>query len=481
MGKEKSRGGRDNQKPTFGSFPDVVSDEGQKASMLASAFFGEPIPWQQLVLDVMCDRYDDGNYISRTIANFVSRQNGKSWSIRARVVYGLIVYGERILYTCHNGDTANTMFEEICSIFEDDDNPELKNLVDHIYHANGKEAIYLKNGGKLLVRTRNAKLSRGQTFDVIIYDECQCMDGTQQSASLPTINTSPNPQVIYAGTPPGPEDDGSVAYGIRDGAMSGTSKTALLEWSVPDVGDRNDKSRWWASNPSMGYLIHESTIETAAENKGISDEDFAREYLGWWAPRPVSCELAIDAGAWKATGVKSIGDVKGVKQALGLKFSPDGSRYALAGAVMDKSGCIYAELVESGNTGGGTKALAATVAKMATSCACCYVDGQNAADSFCGNAEDAKAPRNYVIRAKTSHVIAAAGMLVDALDGKRIFHASNANQAELDESARVATKRQIGRSGWGFGGSSTAIEALAMAAFGVKTCRRNPNRRQEIL
>ena len=450
--------------------------------MLASAFFGEPIPWQQLVLDVMCDRYDDGNYISRTIANFVSRQNGKSWSIRARVVYGLIVYGERILYTCHNGDTANTMFEEICSIFEDDDNPELKDLVDHIYHANGKEAIYLKNGGKLLVRTRNAKLSRGQTFDVIIYDECQCMDGTQQSASLPTINTSENPQVIYAGTPPGPEDDGSVAYGIRDGAMSGTSKTALLEWSVPEIGDRHDRSRWWAVEPVHG-ISHPRVDDRDRRGEQRHIRRGLREGVPRMVarPRPVSREIAIDAGAWEETGVKSIGDVKGVKQALGLKFSPDGSRYALAGAVMDKTGCIYAELVESGNTGGGTKTLAATVAKMATSCACCYVDGQNAADSFCGNAEDAKAPRNYVIRAKTSHVIAAAGMLVDALEGKRIFHASNANQAELDESARVATKRQIGRSGWGFGGSSTAIEALAMAAFGVKTCRRNPNRRQEIL
>ena len=53
-------------------------------------------------------------------------------------------------------------------------------------------------------------------------------------------------------------------------------------------------------------------------------------------------------------------------------------------------------------------------------------------------------------------------------------------QEALRDSAITSTKRPIG-GGWGFGGeNSTPIEACALALYGVKTSKRDPNKKMRI-
>jgi hypothetical protein len=53
-------------------------------------------------------------------------------------------------------------------------------------------------------------------------------------------------------------------------------------------------------------------------------------------------------------------------------------------------------------------------------------------------------------------------------------------QDALRESATTATKRPIG-GGWGFGGEDSApIEACALAFWGAKNSKRDPNRKMRI-
>jgi hypothetical protein len=55
-----------------------------------------------------------------------------------------------------------------------------------------------------------------------------------------------------------------------------------------------------------------------------------------------------------------------------------------------------------------------------------------------------------------------------------------AKQTALEESALSSTKRAIA-GGWGFGGeNSTPIEACALALWGAKNSKRNPNRKMRI-
>ena len=341
------------QTPTFERYHcTYATTDGPMGAELASAFFGEPLEWQSYVLDRMLARDANDKYAYHALAVIVARQNGKSWDVRARCFYGLVAVGEKILYTCQHGDTADEMFRDLASVFEDEDNVELHAMLKAVRKTNGQQAIYLTNGGYIRFTTRTNSLARGRSYDVIIYDEAQELTAAQQAASLPTISASAkhNTQVIYLGTPPNNECPGTVLRDMHTKAHGGDGPAfAWLEWSVEEIGDIYDRSRWYATNPSLGVLIDESAIEGELT---MDAEDFARERLGWWSP-VAQAMAAIPRELWTKSAIKAIGDHYRRKTAFAVKFSTDGSSYSVAGAKLDARGNVAFELVEVGSTQDG--------------------------------------------------------------------------------------------------------------------------------
>lgn len=471
------------QTPTFERFPSAyATTDGPMGTQLASAFFGDPLPWQQHVLDVLLARDAHDKYAYHAFALSLSRQNGKSWDARSRCFYGLVVEGEKILYTCQHGDTADEMFRDLSNVFEDEDNAELHAMLKAVRKTNGQQAIYLENGGYIRFTTRTNSLARGRSYDVIVYDEAQELTPAQQAASLPTISASAkhNTQVIYLGTPPNPECPGTVFVSMHDQAHGEkVPPFAWMEWAVTEIGDVADRSRWYETNPSLGTLIDETAIEGELS---MSAEDFARERLGWWTPARTS-QAAIPRDLWKKAEIKAIAGLYRKKTALAVKFTTDGSAYALAGAKMNAKGEAAFELVELGTTAGGTKPLAEAIHARRGKAACVVVDGLNGAGTLCEQLDALGCPRGYVVRPNAGNVITAATGLVDGLKDGTVKHT---RQAALDASALSATVRPIGHSGgWGFGSDgmhqSEPVEACALAVWAVRTTRRNPARKQRML
>ena len=186
------------QKPTFERVGNYSYTDGDMAAKLAAEFFGEPLPWQKHVLNIFLARKDNDKYAFPTVALSVPRQNGKSWDIRARVFYGIIAEGEKVLYTCQQGDTADEMFKALSEPFEDEENEELHELLRAVRKTNGQQAIYLNNGGVVRFTTRTNSLARGKTYSLLVYDEAQDLTRAQQEASRPAIRAAHNhnPQVI---------------------------------------------------------------------------------------------------------------------------------------------------------------------------------------------------------------------------------------------------------------------------------------------
>lgn len=471
------------QTPTFERFPmESATTDGPMGTQLASAFFGDPLPWQQHVLDVLLARDARDKYAYHAVALSVPRQNGKSWDARSRCFYGIVAEGEKILYTCQHGDTADEMFRDLSNVFEDEDNVELHAMLRAVRKTNGQQAIYLENGGYIRFTTRTNSLARGRSYDVIVYDEAQELTAAQQAASLPTISASAkhNTQVIYLGTPPNPECPGTVFTTMHDQAHGEKMPPfAWMEWAVPEVGDVADRSRWYETNPSLGTLIDETAIEGELS---MAPDDFARERLGWWTPSRTS-QAAIPRDLWKKAEIKAIAGLYRRKTALAVKFTTDGSAYALAGAKMDAKGEVATELVELGTTTGGTKSLAEAIHARRGRTACVVVDGLNGAGTLCEQLEALGCPRGYIVRPNAGNVITATTGLVDGLKDGTVKHTK---QAALDASALYATVRPIGHSGgWGFGGDgmhqSEPVEACALAVWAVRTTRRNPARKQRML
>lgn len=461
------------QEPSVRISPDYAETDGGDAARILLTGGIILDPWQSDLLEDWMATTPGKKWMCRTCGLSVPRQNGKTGLVQGRSNAGMLLYNEKIIYTAHLQKTATETFEEMAVFF---DRPKLIRYVKDIKTALGREQIILKSGAriKFLARTRSG--GRGQHGDLLIFDEAQELDDDQQASFLPAISASLNPQTILIGTPPEPQSPGTVFRSVRDRAIAGkTASTAWAEFSVDEIGDVTDRSRWAATNPALGRRIMESTI--AGECEQMSPDTFARERLGWWTPVvEKKVDLAIDEKLWDACRSDEL-KPEG-KTAYGVKFTPDGAGVCLAGAVIPEHGPARISLIEMQSTGRGTGWLADWLNERYKRAACVVIDGRNGADVLTERIADTWRIKGSVIRPSSRDVLASASTLTDALAEKSVTWYSG--QEALRESAVTSVKRPLS-GGWGFGGENSApIEAAALALWGAKTSKRNPQRKQRI-
>ena len=461
------------QEPSVRIAPKYKASDGFDAAKLLGVGGFHLDQWQSDLLDDWLAISPSGKWICRTCGGSVPRQNGKTGILEGRAEAGMILYNEQVVYTAHLQKTATETFEEMANFF---DSSKIRSYVKDIKTALGREQIVLKSGAriKFLARTRNG--GRGQHGDLLIFDEAQELDANAQASFLPAISASLNPQVIYLGTPPDPESDGTVFRGIREKALSKEAKTiAWFEYSVKDIGNVNDPKRWAATNPALGTRIQLTTIESEVEQ--MDPDTFARERLGWWSPIVTQrLDYAISSDVWDACKSKEIAPEG--KTAYGIKFSADGSEVALCVAVIPKEGMARIELLERRPTGLGTQWLADWLKERYNKASCVVIDGRNGVDVLVDKITDVWKFKNSIIRPTAKDMIAAVSLLMDSLNEKTLTWYEG--QEMLRESATTSTKRPIS-GGWGFGGEDSApIEACSLALWGAKTSKRDPNRKMLI-
>lgn len=461
---------------------------GDAAIELASTYLVKPYDFQSDVLRCWLARNGD-RYACSTCGLIMPRQNGKSKSIvSARMLVGAAVIGEAIRYSAHRVDTMLEIFDIFVEMFgdprvpEDDwERPELsRQLHDRVRKwnfNNGHQKIEFKNGGFIRFVSRATGAGRGSTVDVNIYDEAQYLTDEQVASATPNQSAGPrkDPQKIYLGTPP--SEPGMTAdpfKRVRTAAIEGKPRRCWHEWSVEEPGDINDRSRWYATNPSLGLSLMEDAV--ADEIDDLGPVKFAIERLAWW-PETVTSK-PVNAKRWDAASdADGPRDEVIEKRAVGAKFTPDGTRLCVAIAVKTKQGA-HVELVEDRFTFDGVQDIAERIAARKCEIAFVAVDGKAGGQDLVDRLVSAGMPRRSVHLMQTSEVVAAASKTVLMLDEKRLTHAPD---AELDASAKSATKRKIGTDGYGFGGNSCPIEAAAAATWAVMTTKRKPGRKMRVL
>ena len=460
------------QEPSARITPPYTTTDGPDAERIIRAGGIRLDPWQSETLADWMAMTPAQKWACSNCGGSVPRQNGKTALLNVRAGAGMLMYNEQVIYTAHLQKTATETFEELAALFEA---PKLKRYVKDIKTALGREQIILQNGAriKFLARTRNG--GRGQHGDLLIFDEAQELDDNAQASFIPAISASLNPQVIYVGTPPGPETPGTVFRGIREKAMNGeTRTTAWFEFSVEEIGDVTDQSRWAETNPALGRRILLSTIESEVEQ--MAPDTFARERLGWWTPVETGIDHAIPPELWEACKSQEL-KPEG-KTAYGVKFSIDGSEVSLCGAVIPKEGPARISLIERKPTGLGVQWLADWLNARYKEASCIVIDGRNGVDVLVDKISGTWRAKGSVIRPRVKDILASVGTLTNALGEQTVTWYYE--QESLRESALSATKRPLG-GGWGFGGdNSTPIEAAALALWGAKTSKRDPTRRMLI-
>jgi len=465
---------RGSQIPTKFVVPPFEYSEWRECHALNAAGGLEMIEWQDRIMEGWLGRNHFDRWSAPTCSGSVPRQNGKSLGVvEARANYGMVVLAEQVLYTSHLQKTSTETFEDMASFF---DQKALRKYVKDIKTALGREQIILKNGGriKFLARTRNG--GRGQHGDLLIFDEALELDADSQASFLPAISASPNPQTIYISTPPTAKSVGTVLRSIRSRALNGESdNTAWFEWSVDEIGDVRDKARWYATNPSLGILIQESTVEGEVEQ--MDPDTFARERLGWWST-PASEEYVIDQSDWDAC--RNENPQRGGIVCYAVKFSPDGSVGTLAACHKGGDGSVpFVYVVDSRSLSRGLAWFVDQLDAVSADAAQIVIDGQSNAQALVDRLLERGVSARCIIRPRTSDVIAACSGMANAVRERQVTHYG---QPALDASATRTRKRRIGTNGgWGFQSTdeadATLIESAALARWAAVTTKRDPRRK----
>lgn len=437
-------------------------------------------PWQRGLVSAAVGKRADGQYaagIGGVVAS-IPRQVGKTYTIGSLCfALAMATPGVLILWTAHRTRTHAETFGSMAGMAE---RPAVKPFVEGVRRANGEQAITFKNGSRILFGARESGFGRGfAKVDVLIFDEAQILSEKAMEDMVPATNASPNGLVFLIGTPPRPSDPGEVFTLRREAALSGDDPDVMyVELSADKNANPDDRAAWRRANPSYPHRTGEGAILRMRKLLG-SVESFKREGLGIWDERQRG-KRAFPPGAW--AGCVSTDPKPGIRS-LGVKFTPDGSHVALAVAMKMPDGRVHVEGIRQAPMTDGTQWLVDYLVERKDKVAQIIVDGK-AGVGYLVNALKAERVGKTVLLVPTvDQAIMAHSMLDRAVVQRELTHSP---QAELDEQAEGAVRREIGKAG-GFGwaseddGSVALLDAVTMAFYAAKTSKRNPDRRQSFL
>lgn len=470
------------QEPRVLHYPKATRSDADDCADLAAAYGLVPDEWQRNVLEAWMGRKANGKWAAGRWGLAVPRQNGKNAVLEMVELFFMAVLGLRILHTAHEVKTARKAFLRIASFFENERKyPELAEMVEYIRRTNGQEAIQLTNGGSVEFIARSKGSGRGFTVDVLVCDEAQEYDEDAQAALLPTISSAPSgdPLQILLGTPPAPGMNGDVFTRMRQAGVEGKDRRlAWAEWSTDRSVKPGVRAEWARTNPSLGIRLNVSTV--ADEFAAMSPEMFIRERLGGWDEGGAGSK-AVESAAWDAR----VGDPVDGRRVIGVRFTPDGSTVAVAGAVRpdDDSAPFFVEAIDQRSTGEGTQWLVDFLVERHKDLAQIVIDGKSGVGYLVNALRAEGVSAKAILTPSTDDVTAAHSMMEAAIRDGGVNHSG---QEDLDGQVKAAMKRKIGTAG-GFGwdapegGSVASFEAVTLAHWGARVTKRRPGRKAMML
>lgn len=436
--------------------------------------------WQQGFCQAILAKREDGKYacgIGGAVGS-IPRQSGKTYTLGA-LIFALCLAnpGTLALWTAHRSRTHNETFKSMDGMAQ---RQKVAPFIESIRKANGEQEITFANGSRILFGARENGFGRGfAKVDVLVFDEAQILTEKAMEDMVPATNASPNALVMMIGTPPRSGDPGEVFTNRRDDALSGNDSDVLyVEMSADKNASPDDRKQWAKANPSFPGRTNEGSILRMRRLLG-SEESFRREGLGIW-DEAASGNKAVEAAAWDRLVVTPDGVPDG-RRVIGVRFTPDGSSVALAGAVKpdDDSLPFVIEAIEQRPASDGTQWVVDFLVDRRNELAQIVIDGKSGVGYLVNALRSEKVSAKTILTPSTDDVTAAHSMMDAAIRDGGLVHSG---QQELDDQVQAALRRKIGSAG-GFGweapegGSVALFEAATLAHWGARVTKRRPGRK----
>jgi phage terminase large subunit-like protein len=304
------------------------------------------MPYQEWVLKDMMSVDKKNSYRRKTCLLLISRQNGKSFLGRIRVIWGMF-YGDekKLIIMSANRATSLMLFREIAWTIES--TPELKAMTKAIRYANGGERIELLNGATLDVISDNSSSPRGRTADFLWIDEIREISEEGYKAAVPVTRARANAQTFL--TSNAGDHFSSVLNGLVERAKDYPPETfGYYEYSAPQYCkiDLTLDSFWRdavaPSNPALGYTITKDSIEEAIATNPI--EQTRTETLCQWID---SLQSPWPHGVLEETSDNTLEMTVGAYTVFGFDVSPSRRNGSLVAGQLLPDGRIGIGILET--------------------------------------------------------------------------------------------------------------------------------------
>lgn len=338
------------QTPTRSVSLPYTDTHGQQAIDLYNSTGRTAQEWQELLMYDILAVNEDGLWIHTKAGYSVPRRNGKNEVVVIREMYGL-THGEKILHTAHRTTTSASASRRLAAMLSAAGYTEVsRKKKDGTYDKHftyskqlGLECITLlgEGGGSCSFRTRSSKGGLGEGFDLLVIDEAQEYQDSEETALKYVVSDSANPQTLFCGTPPTPVSSGTVFLKLRNNALQGESRNTMwAEWSVSDMTDPHDREAWYETNPSLGTILTERKI---LDEIGTDDVDFNIQRLGLWLR--YNQKSAISRAEWMELEAGKLPKLTG-KLFVGIKYGRDNVNVSMSIAVKTADGNIFVESID---------------------------------------------------------------------------------------------------------------------------------------
>ena len=343
-----------NQTPTQSFVLTYRKTKGQEAIDLYNETGRTCQDWQAKQLKNILAINKDGLWTHTKYGYSVPRRNGKNEIVAMRELYGLI-NGERILHTAHRTTTSHSASVRLTELLDALGYVEIQRMNKEKRESGGYDKAYtyskqfglericlVNERGQVDFRTRSGKGGLGEGFDLLIIDEAQEYTDEQESALKYVVTDSMNPQTIFCGTPPTQVSSGTVFLNYRNETLAGKKKnSAWAEWSVPEISDVHDTKLWYLTNPSLGTIFTERSVEDEISGDEV---DFNIQRLGLWLQH--NLKSAISKTEWESLKVSKHPTFASHDKYIGIKFGKDGTNVAMAIALKTKDKRVFVEVVD---------------------------------------------------------------------------------------------------------------------------------------
>lgn len=388
--------------------------------------------WQKNLLANILAVNEDELWTHTKFGYSLPRRNGKNEIVAIRELYGLF-QGEQMLHTAHRTTTSHSAWERLLRMLDKMD------VGYESLRASGRERLELpETGGRVEFRTRTSTGGLGEGFDLLVIDEAQEYTDDQESALKYVVTDSQNPQTLFCGTPPTPISSGTVFLKYRDKTLQGGNRNAgWAEWSVEEKTDPNDVESWYKTNPSLGTIFTERSID---DEIGTDDVDFNIQRLGLWLK--YNQKSAISETEWERLKVDNLPKLKS-KLYVGIKYGKDGTNVAMSIAIQTDDDKIFIESIDCRNVRNGNAWIIDFLSQA--DIAAVAVDGANGQRTL---ADEMKKNRiKKAILPTVKEIINANFLWEQAIFQMSICHT---DQPSLTQVVTNSDKRTIGSNG-GFG------------------------------